>query len=123
VQSLLVVDDEQMIRSNLQAYFEDEGYQVFAAETGEAGLEILNKEMIHAAIVDMRLSGMDGNAFVLAAHKIKPELKIIIHTGSSEYVLPQELLDIGMTTDQVIFKPLADMKTLINMVGKLIAHP
>jgi CheY-like chemotaxis protein len=123
VQRVLVVDDEEMIRVNLEAYLEDEGYEVLAADSGEAALEILKTEKVDFAIVDMRLPGIDGNIVILEARKLDPKLRVVIHTGSSEYVVPPELLEIGITQKNVLLKPLSDMKILVEMVNKLIAEP
>lgn len=118
---ILIIDDEEMIRVNLQAYLEDEGYTIFTADSGEAAVDFLEKNEVDIAIVDMRLPNMDGNGVILAGMKIRPNVKFIIHTGSSEYIVPQELLDKGISTKQVLLKPLSDMAQLIETMDKLAA--
>jgi len=92
---VLIIDDEEMIRINLQAFLEDEGHTIFTADSGEDAIQFLEKNTVDLAIVDMRLPNMDGNAVILEAMKLNPELKYIIHTGSSEYTLPEELIAKG----------------------------
>jgi DNA-binding NtrC family response regulator len=119
---LLVVDDEDMIRDNLEAYLEDEGFEVIAAESGERAVELLKEEDEGPSlgVIDMRLPGIDGNEVITQAHKIWPEMLFIVHTGSSEYSLPEHLLSIGLTENNILFKPLPDMETLLGRIGEFI---
>ena len=78
---ILVVDDEESIRRNLCIYLEDEEFEVSAAESGEEALEMLTHSSFEAAIVDIRLPGMDGNTFIERAHKLDMELGFLVFTG------------------------------------------
>ena len=118
---ILVVEDEEVIRFNLEAFLHDEGYEVFLVGSGEECLDILAKEKIDVAIIDMRLPQMDGNVAILEARRINPMLKFIIYTGSSGYVLPQELIDIGLQPTQILRKPLQDMAMLTTLIQELMA--
>ena len=59
-----IIDDEDMIRDTLEAYFESLGWTVFGAHSGEDALEILAAQAPDAAIVDIMLPGMDGLTLV-----------------------------------------------------------
>jgi two-component system, OmpR family, response regulator len=115
---ILIVDDEAMIRLNLCAFLEDEGFSIFSAESSEVALQLLERQQIHLSIVDIRLPGMDGNQFILRAHSLYPRMKYLIHTGSSSYQLPVELLALGMLMDDVFMKPIADMLLLVQAIRK-----
>lgn len=117
--SIIIIDDEEMIRETLEGFFDDEGYQVQVFETGEEGLEAIEKGEFDLAIVDVRLPGIDGNETVLKAHELNSKLKFFMHTGSSEYELPKELVDIGLTHDHIILKPVIDMDQLIEAVERV----
>ena len=118
---ILVVDDEEMIRVNLEAFLEDEGFEVVSVPDGEQAVAAFKKmHDLDLAIVDIRLPGIDGNAVVMEGARLSPNTKYILHTGSSEYVLPQELLDLGITDNQVLFKPLIEMNTLTHLIDELI---
>ncbi|MFM8453871.1 MAG: response regulator, partial [Gammaproteobacteria bacterium] len=73
---ILVVDDEDMIRTNLQAYLEDENYPVMVAESGEKAVEIVKLGLFtpDVAVVDMRLPNMDGNSVILALNELNPKI-------------------------------------------------
>ncbi len=60
--SILLVDDEEMVRTTLSLLLKAEGYRIFAAESGEEALSILEShgEDIQLMVSDLRMSGMDG---------------------------------------------------------------
>lgn len=117
---ILVVDDEEMVRENLEAYLEDEGFIVHTAGSGEEGLEVLAGVNPQVGIIDMRLPGMSGNDFIIKAHEVKPELKYLIHTGSTNYKLPFELMQIGVTRDEIFIKPLQNMDDLVEGIYRIL---
>ena len=117
---LLIVDDEATILSNLADFFEDEGYRVYRAESGERGMELLQQHTLDLAIVDMRLPGMDGNIFIKNARQLFPDLPVLIHTGSTDYTLPAILQDLNLTSEHILFKPVKDMSVFAAKVAQLI---
>ncbi len=121
--SILIVDDEVMIRENLKAYLEDEGMQVIAVESGEEALRYVESGRSFAVcIMDMRLPGMDGHASIRSLHALCPEMQFIVHTGSTDYTLPGDLQQIGLSHSQVYLKPLLDMAPLANTVRTLTRY-
>ena len=119
---ILVVDDENMIRINLEAFLEDEGFEVVSVSSGEQAVEAFQQHTdFDAAIVDIRLPGIDGNAVIMTGYKVSPKTKYILHTGSSEYVLTPELVEIGITEEQILFKPLLEMQSLLNVLYKILS--
>lgn len=119
--TLLIVDDEETILFNLISFFEDEGYVVYGAKSGEDGLEMLQQHQIDLAVVDMRLPGIDGNTFIKHAQKMFPALQFIIHTGSTDYTIPKVLTELGLTADQVLFKPVFNTQIFIHKVEEYLA--
>ncbi|MCX7678011.1 MAG: response regulator [Spirochaetes bacterium] len=117
---ILVVDDEQVINTNIGAYLEDEGFSVRIAASGEEGLQLLKEEEADVGIIDMRLPGMDGNSFILKAHEICPEMKFIIHTGSTNYSLPPALKEIGVCANYVFRKPVQDMSKIVDAIRMIL---
>ncbi len=103
---LLVVDDEEPIMRLLLEFFEDFGeFRVQGVGSGEEGLEALTQEPADACIVDMRLADMDGEAFILAANERKLCPRFVLHTGSVDLSLSDELCRAGITNDDVFIKP------------------
>lgn len=119
---ILLVDDEQMVRDNLEAYLEDEGLEVETAASAEQGLALLAQQTFEVAIVDMRLPGMSGNEFIRRALARGHRLNFLIHTGSLEYRLPSDLLSNGLNSRHVLHKPLADMNILTERLETLCGY-
>ena len=51
--NILIVEDDKEIREGVQIYLQSQGYKVFQAADGIEGLEIIDREEIHLAIVDI----------------------------------------------------------------------
>ncbi|MDG4597972.1 MAG: response regulator [Candidatus Contendobacter sp.] len=120
---VLIVDDEAMIRENLKAYLEDEGWRVAAFESVAPALNWLrNSDPCRVCIMDMRLPDMDGNTAIRALHQTHPDLEFLIHTGSSSYSLPEDLRAMGLDDSRIYHKPLADMAPLAAAARRLAAR-
>jgi len=119
---ILVVDDESVVNENLAGYLEDEGFTVYTAASGEEALPLIERQAIDIGIIDMRLPGMDGNTLILKAHQRQPLMKFLIHTGSTNYALPQSLIDIGLVPAQVLRKPLSDLSALTRKINNLYSE-
>lgn len=117
---VLVVDDDETVLLNLAAYFEDEGFEVLAARSGEEALEFLAGGPVQVGVIDIRLPGIDGNDLIVKAHRLQPGMKFLVHTGSSTYALPGPLLGLGITRAQVFQKPVSDMGVLVAAIRSLI---
>lgn len=116
---ILVVDDEFMVRENLVDYLEDEDIDVLSVGSAEEALDLMQHETADIAIVDMRLPVMHGNDLILKLKKMHPEMDFIIHTGSVDYSVPPEIRDLGITSANVLLKPVADMGVFIEKIKTL----
>jgi len=119
---ILVVDDEETILLNLVAYLEDEGFETLSAADAEQALALIEEKKPDVGIVDLRLPGMNGNELIIEAHKLLPSMKFVIHTGSTDYVLPDEIRAIGVGEALVVNKPVSDMSVLSNVINRLLGE-
>jgi two-component system, NtrC family, response regulator AtoC len=78
---VLVVDDEEGIRSFLVEALTDDGHEVVAAEDGQAALARLERETFHLLITDLRMPGMDGMELLGKARGLQPDLEVIVLTA------------------------------------------
>src|SRR5688500_13601430 len=79
--SMLVIDDEEIMREILEALLTREGYQVRMASSGEEGLEIARSTPFDAAIVDVMMPGMDGIATLEELRKLDEDLPVLMVTA------------------------------------------
>ena len=122
IKTVLIVDDEAFIRQSFFDYFEDRLWRPLQAESGEKALEIMEKESPHGAIVDIRMRGMDGNAFIRKALLKRPETAFIICTGSPEYDIPADLLNLTGVSGHIFKKPVTDLAGLEEELLRLITE-
>lgn len=119
--TILIVDDEVLLRNSLRDYFEDTGFTVLTANSGEEALQLLRTgARVDACTVDIRLPGMTGNQFIAEAHALNPGLKFLVYTGSWNYELPAELNRLGLGPEQVFNKPCMDLDCILHAVLKLL---
>ncbi len=79
--SILVVDDELLIRDLLYDFFQDHGWDITVAESGEKALEILQKKKVDVLLTDLRMPAMDGMALTGRVRKSFPDIPVVIMTG------------------------------------------
>lgn len=120
---ILIVDDEEYIRANLRVYLEDEGYEVGSTSSAEEALELMRIRAFDAGVIDIRLPNRDGNQLIAQALLVQPAMKFVIHTGSTEYCLPDCLRDKGLQECCILLKPLVDMNLLVNCLQSLSIYP
>ena len=118
--TVLIVDDEPAIRDSLQDYLEDYEFQVTAVDSSEAALEVLARVRHDVLIVDLRLPGISGEKLVFEAHKLYPDTTFILHTGSVDYQLSEDLRAIGIRPEHILLKPVTDLAVIVNLITKLV---
>jgi two-component system response regulator PilR (NtrC family) len=79
--SILVIDDEEIMREILEALLTREGYHVRLAASGAEGLELAKSVPFDAAIVDVMMPGMDGLAALEELKKLDEELAVLMITA------------------------------------------
>ncbi len=78
---VLVVDDEKGIRESLSDIFEDEGYRVASAASGEEAIEKIMAEKPSLVLLDIWLPEMDGLEALERIKRIDPDLPVIMISG------------------------------------------
>ena len=120
--AVLLVDDEPAICDNLAAFLEDEGMQVHIARSGEDALSRLSAGLdIQVCIMDLRLPGVSGTEAILQIHRISPQVRFIIHSGSAHDSVITKLRQSGLGATPVFKKPVSDMTELSRTVATLSA--
>ena len=118
---VLVVDDEPSIRHSLVEFLEDCQFEVSSADSAEGALDLIARVPIDVALVDIRLPKLDGDSLILQAHLLRPQMRFLIHTGSVEYQLPDELKTFGVAQEHIFLKPQMDLSVFRDAISKLMS--
>jgi DNA-binding response OmpR family regulator len=114
--NILVVEDDKEILDGIGIYLKNQGYTVFKATNGIEGLEIIEKEEIHLAIVDIMMPRMDGITMTMRLRE-QYEFPVIMLTAKSEEIDKVTGLNIG--ADDYVTKPFAPMELLARVNSQL----
>jgi two-component system response regulator PilR (NtrC family) len=79
--TILIVDDEEIMREILETLLTREGYSVRVASSGAEGLEMARAVPFDAALVDIMMPGLDGIATLDELRRIDEELAVVIITA------------------------------------------
>ncbi|GFE61096.1 sigma-54 dependent transcriptional regulator [Geobacter sp. AOG2] len=95
MEKILIIDDENFIRENVERILEDEGFQVCAAASGKEALEIVASDEIDLALLDLNLGIENGIDVLKALKELDPDLLVIIITGYGSVESAVESLKLG----------------------------
>ncbi len=79
--SILVIDDEKVVRLLFKETLEELGHRVITAETGSEGLELVKQQDFDLVFLDLKMPGMVGDELFGRIKAIKPRLPVTIITG------------------------------------------
>ena len=113
---VLIVEDDEKIRDGIEIYLKSQGYIVFKAGDGIEGLEIVKKEEIHLAIVDVMMPRMDGIHMVMRLRK-EYDFPVIMLSAKSEEV--DKIMGLNMGADDYVTKPFQPMELLARVNSHL----
>jgi len=117
---ILIIDDEEMMRLILRKYLSMVGYDVHEASTTKTALDLIKKINFDIAIVDIHMPQMSGEELIIQAKTIDPKIQFIIHTGTPEYAVSEQLKSLGIVQANVLVKPVEDMYTFQTTIQRLI---
>ncbi len=103
--SILIVDDEPIVREAIRDWLIDAGYDVTTAETGERALEIAAENDFGLVILDVRLPGKTCIRVLEEMTEAKPSVKAIIITAYASPQMRTEAIKLGAL--HYLSKPIA----------------
>jgi anti-anti-sigma factor len=84
LKSILIVDDEIDILSQLNTFLRQEGYNVFAASNGIEGLSVFKNQRPNICIFDYKMPGKDGLQLLREVKEIDPKTEILLISGHAD---------------------------------------
>jgi len=121
--TVVIVDDEELIRTLLRATLEREGFNAISADSGENALEVLKSQHIDAVITDIQMGRMSGLDLLSEIKSKYEEIPVLIITGHSDRFSKRDILAAG--ADGFIGKPFKNLeiiKALKDVLRKCHVH-
>jgi two-component system response regulator FlrC len=95
MERVLVVDDEEGIRTFIGEVLEGEGLRVSLAADGESAARMLDRESFHLMITDLKMPGLDGMSLLRKARAESPETEVVVLTAHGTVAGAVEAMKLG----------------------------
>lgn len=116
--TLLIIDDDEVVRESLAAYLEDSNFKVLQALNGLQGLQIFESEQPDLVICDLRMPQIDGLELIRRIRQTASETPIIVLSGAGVMSDAVEALRLGAA--DYLIKPLEDLAVLEHSVRRAL---
>ncbi len=119
--SILLVDDEPLMRLSMVDALEAVGYEVHAAASGTEGLEVIGHKPFDLVITDLRLPGADGMAVLQAAKDKAPDTEVVVITAHGSVETAVGAMKMGAV--DYITKPfqMDELLLIVERIGRVVA--
>ena len=115
--TILIIDDDDQLRTSFEKLLKEEGYSVGSAPSGELGLNWIKSKIPDLVILDMRLPGMNGLETFKCINELEPKLPVVIMTafGTTETAIEAT----KMRAFDYILKPF-DIPEMLSIIGQAL---
>lgn len=119
---ILVVEDETYARTAIEESIKaaDNNLQVFAAETGESALAMLEKEPFDVVLTDIKMPGMDGLELLAEIRKLDLAVQVIILSSYNDFDLTRQAIQLGAF--DYLFKPAMLPNDIMEVIQKALCR-
>ncbi|WAW14224.1 response regulator transcription factor [Peptostreptococcus equinus] len=114
--NILVVEDEKEIAEAIEIYLKNQGYNIIKASNGQEGLEQIEKNEIHLALVDIMMPIMDGTSMIIKLRE-KYNFPVIILSAKNEEV--DKIMGLNVGADDYVNKPFKPLELLARVNSQL----
>ena len=110
---ILVVDDDERVRTTARALLEAAGFEVVEAESGEVALTVLTSEAVELVLTDIFMPHTDGIELIHALHRDSTNLPIVAMSGGG-YDGGKDVLSVArlLGASAIVQKPLTQRKLI-----------
>jgi CheY-like chemotaxis protein len=98
--TVLVVEDEDMLRAGIRRLLQENGYSVIEAANGAVALELLRESaagLVRLVLTDLRMPVMDGRQLAAALARTRPTLPIVFMSGFTAQLMDLRLVSPHLT--------------------------
>ena len=116
--SLLIIDDDDVVRESLAAYLEDSGFTVLQATNGQQGLQVFEHELPDLVICDLRMPRFSGSELYqwLSRHRPEAVTRFIFSSGD---VLSQDSTDFLKATRRTVLPKPFELEELGRLADEI----
>ena len=114
---ILVVDDEEYVRKMFKRMLESEGWEVLTAESGEAALDVFEKEEVDIILLDVNMPGMKGPECLVKCKEQCRDIPVIIISVEYDEDIIRETMTKG--ADNYLRKPVSK-EILLSAIEKAL---
>ena len=114
---ILIVDDEAGIVQEIKEFLEEEGYEVYTADTAKAGIRLIEEIQPDVIMIDVKLPDASGTEVLRVCKEKSPKTKTIMVTGYVDQHVMDEAEMLGR--DTFLQKPF-DLLKIIDEINKLL---
>lgn len=93
--TILVVDDERLFLTLAQDELEKAGFAVLAAESASQALQILEREAVHAIVMDVVMPEMDGMKLLPQLRTGHPDIPVVVVSGRASFLTGVQVMRLG----------------------------
>jgi len=116
--TLLIIDDDDVVRASLAAYLEDSGFSVLQAGNGQQGLQVFEEHQPDLVICDLRMPQMGGLELIRQISARAPQIPVIVVSGAGVMADAVDALRLGAA--DYLIKPLEDLAVLEHSVRRAL---
>jgi len=116
--TLLIIDDDDVVRASLAAYLEDSGFNVLQANSGLQGLEVFEQRKPDLIVCDLRMPQVGGLELIRQVTDRAPDMPVIVLSGAGVMNDAVEALRLGAA--DYLIKPLEDLAVLEHSVRRAL---
>ena len=114
--NILGVEDDKEIRDGIEIFLKSQGYHVYKAADGVEGLEVIERENIHLAIVDIMMPRMDGVTMTIKLRE-HHEFPVIMLSAKSEET--DKVIGLNIGADDYVTKPFTPLELMARVNSQL----
>lgn len=118
--TIVAIDDELEFTKAMAQYFAPRGYEVHVALNGSTGLKLVEHQRPDVVLIDLKMSGVDGDEVLTHIRRAHPRTQVIVITAYSDEGRTQErVLALGAFAH--FEKPISSMRHLATAIQQAIA--
>jgi serine phosphatase RsbU (regulator of sigma subunit) len=114
--TLLIIDDDEVVRASIADYLEDSGFNVLQASNGLQGLHVFEEHLPDLVICDLRMPQVDGLELIRRIAELEAETPVIVVSGAGVMSDAVEALRLGAS--DYLIKPIEDLAVLEHSVKR-----